>query len=169
MFMNKRYIPILILSAILLAAGIFVSVAKREVVPNTNPSSSVEPSAPAPQTPITPDPVPKADSNNLSGSTFRLESYNGASVPTDNLLTFMDGRISAKFCNSMGGEYVLRNGILTANLVGTQMYCQSPDDLMNIESAFGRMLYTGAAFALQGNKLTLSDKEATLVFELYMD
>ncbi len=167
--MHKRYIPILILSLLLIAAGIFVSVAKKEITPITNPSPVVAPSAPVPQTPITPDPVPKADINNLSGSTFRLESYNGASVPTDNLLTFMDGRISAKFCNSMGGEYDLRDGVLTANLVSTQMYCQSPDDLMNIESAFGKMLYTGASFKLSGNKLTLSDKEATLVFELYMD
>ncbi len=111
------------------------------------------------------DPVVKT--LNLDGLNFKLAKYNGVDVDADQEypLSFENKTISAKFCNGMGGEYVLEENKLTANLMGTLMYCETPTGLMEIEATFGRILGEGAMVILEGDNLTLlGSDDAELVF-----
>jgi heat shock protein HslJ len=133
------------------------------------PATSATASKPQASVNVTVKPATKIPSNiSLSGSIFRLTSYNGVSIPLEAKYTvyFENGSLSAKFCNSLSGEYVLDGtSIKVANLISTKMYCSTPSNLMEIESAFGSMLNFGAKLVQNGNTLTLSDpKGVTMVF-----
>jgi heat shock protein HslJ len=136
-------------------AGIMVFVRK---TPYTSPQTGTQGIAPG--------------SVNLNGSTFRLFSFDGARIPqgTNYTLTFTDKTLGAKFCNGMGGDYTLKDGIIKAQLVGTLMFCSEPADLMNFETTFGRILNEGAGFILQGSTLTITgSKGEKMVFAVFMD
>ncbi|HEY0907812.1 MAG TPA: META domain-containing protein [Candidatus Paceibacterota bacterium] len=108
---------------------------------------------------------------NLNGSTFRLASYNGTAIPTSEkyTVTFESGKVSAKFCNGMGGEYTLKNGNIKANLIGTLMYCAEPANVMAYESAFGSIMANGT-LAQSGSTLTLTGADGKqMVFNVFMD
>lgn len=104
----------------------------------------------------------------LNGSIFKLTSYNGTPVVAGSkyTLSFEGGSLNAKFCNSMGGTFVLDGSLIKAtNLSSTMMYCSTPSNLMEIESAFGTMLNFGAMIYQSGNTLILSSsKGAVMVF-----
>lgn len=109
---------------------------------------------------------------NLDGTTFRLTSFNNDAIAqgTNYTLAFSGNSLSAKFCNGMGGEYKLAGGVLTANIVGTKMYCETPNNLMTMENTFGAILRDGANFSLEGSTLTLTgDGEEEMVFTVFMD
>ena len=143
------------------------------VLTNGNPASDVEilvsmasPSASAPSN------GSSSGSVNLEGSTFRLVSASGITVPSAGpyLLTFENGRVGVKFCNSMGGTYTLENGVLSGQMVSTLMYCGEPAGLMDLESRFGSLMHEGAAVTLTGNTLTLSGKDGVnMVFTAQVD
>lgn len=118
----------------------------------TNTSKPVETS--------TQEPVPSIPSiSNLNGSIFRMTSYNGTAIPADSkyTLSFENGSLSAKFCNSISGNFVLDGSLIKAsNLMGTQMYCAIPSNLMEIESDFASMLNFGGTIYQSGNKIILS-------------
>jgi uncharacterized lipoprotein YbaY len=108
---------------------------------------------------------------NLEGSTFRLASFNGKEIEQGRnyLLSFEDGSMSAKFCNNMGGNYNIQNGVLNATAFSTLMYCSEPADLMEMESAFSSMLNSGANFSLSNHVLTLTGEGTEMVFTVFMD
>ena len=117
---------------------------------------------PTPSPAPTPSPTPNTPSLfTLDGSTFRLVSYNGSALPSDSKYTIsFDSKslvMSAKFCNSMSGSFLLdRNFIKVNNLASTLMYCATPTNLMEIESSFASMLGTGATIYRNGNQLIIS-------------
>lgn len=94
----------------------------------------------------------------LNNTTFRLSSFNGTVLPLSQnyFVSFESGTVNAKFCNGMGGSYTLTGNKLTANLMGTLMYCSSPDNIMTIESTFGSILGTGATILQEGTTMTLT-------------
>ncbi|MES2622995.1 MAG: META domain-containing protein [Patescibacteria group bacterium] len=109
---------------------------------------------------------------NVNGSTFRLTTFNNTVIGPDQKYTlgFEGSKLNAKFCNNMGGEYTLQNGILRSNMISTMMACAEPANLMLIESTFGSMVSSGAKFSLQGHTLTLIDTlNNTMVFTVFMD
>lgn len=109
---------------------------------------------------------------NLNGSTFRLASYNGAEIPAGQnyLLSFNDGRLGIKFCNSMGGDYSLSRGTIKGQLVSTMMFCSEPANVMTYESTFGKILGEGAKFTQSGSRLTIKGNAGeTFVFNVFMD
>jgi preprotein translocase subunit YajC len=59
--------------------------------------------------------------SSIAGNTYRLTSFNGTLVANDQnyTATFKDGKLSAKFCNSMNGSYSLKDGVVTAQLTST--------------------------------------------------
>jgi len=101
----------------------------------------------------------------LSGKNFTLVSYNGSAVEGNYTLSFEEGSAHARFCNTMNGPYTLSNGTISGTLASTLMYCSSPENIMEIESAFGSLLGSGASLTMSGNSLTLSGNGITLVFE----
>jgi|SRR3989344_1144862 len=126
---------------------------------NTNTSKPIE-------TP-TQEPVPSIPSvSDLYGSIFRMTSYNGNAIPTDSkyALSFENGSLSAKFCNSISGNFVLDGNLIKANnLISTKMYCATPSNLMEIESAFVSMLNFGATIYQSGNKIIMSHSKGTVM------
>lgn len=105
----------------------------------------------------------------IIGKTFNLISVNGKTIPNPNgtyKVTFEADRISAKFCNGVGGEYTLRDNILSSpNMVSTEMYCTSPDGLMDAENIFGKLVFDGAKISLSGKTLTIERDGNQMVFE----
>ena len=115
----------------------------------------------------TQDPVPSIPSvSDLYGSIFRMTSYNGTAVSTDSKysLSFENGSLTARFCNSISGDFVLDGNLIKANnLISTKMYCATPSNLMEIESAFVSMLNFGAVIYQSGNKIILSHSQGTIM------
>ncbi len=104
--------------------------------------------------------------SDLNGSIFKMTSYKGNPVPLDSkyLLSFENGSLNAKFCNSMSGNFVLDGSLIKAsNLLSTMMYCSMPSNLMEIESAFTSMLNFGAQIYQTGNTLLLSNSTGTVI------
>ncbi|OHA88899.1 MAG: hypothetical protein A3C70_02030 [Candidatus Zambryskibacteria bacterium RIFCSPHIGHO2_02_FULL_43_14] len=134
---------------------------------NTKISKPVETSTPTPTPTPAPEPVPSIPSaSNLNGSIFRMTSYNGNAIPLDSryILSFEEGALSAKFCNSMSGNFVLDGNLLkVSNLASTMMYCATPSNLMEIESAFVSMLNFGAIIYQSGNQIILSYSKGTVM------
>ncbi len=175
--MNKKYIYIALVIVVL--AIVVLSFNKK---PNVQDNIGKED---ATNTPIqtntgsnnTVSTKPKPESNvdlpkfitlaSLKGSIYRLKSYNGADVPSDAkyTLSFDDSSLSAKFCNSMSGLFVLDGGKITAsNLVSTKMFCTTPLGIMDIETQFGSILNFGANIYQSGNDIVISSKDNVFVF-----
>ncbi len=104
----------------------------------------------------------------LESKNFKLVEYNGQDffAQGDYSLTFSEGVISAKFCNGLGGEYVLEDNVLQADLVGTLMYCETPIGLMEIESVFSRIINEGATVSLEEVLVLTGAKGEELVFRV---
>lgn len=102
----------------------------------------------------------------INNTAYRLVSYNGESIPdsVDYTLSFKDGVVNAKFCNAMSGQYSLDGHTIKAAMVSTLMYCQSPANLMDIETSFSS-IGSGVTINQDGVKLTLTTPtNDTLVF-----
>lgn len=94
----------------------------------------------------------------LDGSFFRMTSYNGLALPSDEryILSFDNGYLSVNFCNSMSGWYVYDGNTIKANnLASTQKFCSTPSNLMEIETNFVSMLNHGALIYQTGNTITI--------------
>jgi len=108
----------------------------------------------------------------LSGSTFRLTSYNGAVLPASQkyFLTFKDGKITTGFCNAVSGSYTIKNNVIKADLISTDMACSQPANVMAIENTFGSILQSGARFSLKDSTLTLTgNNNQELVFDVFTE
>ncbi len=104
----------------------------------------------------------------LEGTPFKVVAYNGKLAPTegDYTVIFNKGQVQAKFCNSINGEYVYKDYIITApTMMSTLMFCESPEGLMDIEQLFGKMLSEGAHVTISGDVLELATDTDTLIFQ----
>lgn len=64
--------------------------------------------------------------NKLDNTSWKLQSYN-ATVATGPTLSFTDEKVSAKFCNSMGGTYTVDGDtIFVGPMMSTLMFCDGP-------------------------------------------
>lgn len=154
-WINQSSVPVLTNGAATSSVEVLVSAVGAPVVKPTAPVATTTPSA-----------------VNLDGTTFRLSSFKGANVPVGQnyLLTFDGNRLKAKFCNGVSGEYKIEKNIIKGNLISTQMYCGEPANIMTIESTFGSIIGTGAAYVINGSTLTLMGTRGdVLVFDVFMD
>lgn len=111
-------------------------------------------------------PAPTNATLKLNNTAYILASFNGDLIPSGvkYTLSFKNGLLNAKFCNAMSGEYTLDGSTIKGNIVGTQMFCSSPDNIMTIESAFGS-IGSGATIVQDGNRLIITNQKGdTLVF-----
>ena len=112
-------------------------------------------------------PLPQPETFNLDGENFFLVSYGGKNVQKDTYLVgFFGGLISAKFCNTMNGDYsATPTTLMASNLASTKMFCDKPDGLMDMEDTFGTLLARGATMVMTDDSLTLSGQGGeTFVF-----
>jgi len=73
--------------------------------------------------------------------TWRIDMVDGRSVRLSQVptLTFANGRVSGRICNSFSGDYRTQRGTLTTReVIGTQMACM--DSRMSIERKVGALL-----------------------------
>ncbi len=141
-------------------------IAVGEIPPGTTPGGG-EPPVPAPSPAPEPQPTPVPSME----KTYTLVSYNDKEVssPEAYTLTLSDTTIGARFCNSMGGTYETKGSQISAQLISTMMFCEQPQGLMDMETAFSAMLSRGAELTVEGNMLTLRDGKTTLVYREQQD
>lgn len=102
----------------------------------------------------------------LDGMSFRFVSLDGEEIAGDGTYTmvFDGGAIGAKFCNNMGGQYSVEEGTITSLMTSTLMFCETPEGLMDAETAFGTLMSDGARYTLEGETLTLEGEEHVMIF-----
>ena len=156
------------------------TVSATTTAPTSQTPSTRGPATPNPLIPTQASPESQTSSNpsgaevstsvkNLDGSIYKLVTYNGASLSSNDkfFISFDADTLTAKFCNNISGYFILDGNLLKAtNLVGTKMYCFTPANLMDIETAFISMLNMGATVYEKGSTITLSRSQgAVMVFE----
>ncbi len=104
----------------------------------------------------------------LNGRSYRLYSIDGEILDkeTNYIVSFSEGRVAAKFCNNVVGDYISNNGIIKGLMVSTLMYCASPTDIMKIEDQFAVMMNDGAKFTINKNTLSLENGDGVWVLQL---
>ncbi|OHA91998.1 MAG: hypothetical protein A3J09_00680 [Candidatus Zambryskibacteria bacterium RIFCSPLOWO2_02_FULL_51_21] len=129
---------------------------------NTPPTTSVNPTF-VPEKPVPTVPTAKS----LAGSTFRLVTYNGTPVPSNSkfTLTFTEGSLTLKLCNTLSSNYYIDNNLIKAdNIERTAMSCNTPSNIMKIESDISFMLDSGLATIYRsGSTLILSHKSGIVM------
>jgi heat shock protein HslJ len=175
--MNKKYIYIAI--AIVVVVIVALSLNKKPDVQDNpgkeNVANSPKPTNTSGNNAVSVKPKPESGVDlpkfitvaSLKGSIYRLKSYNGTPVPSDAryTLSFEENSLSAKFCNSINGPFVLDGGKITANnLISTKMFCTTPAGVMDLETQFGSILNFGANIYQSGNDIVISSKDSVFVF-----
>ena len=103
----------------------------------------------------------------LAGTSWRLTTLNGSTIPADVMVTLLFDKDSAggkAACNSYGGSFSQSGEKLTfGGLFQTEMWC---DGLMDYESAYLAALSNVKSFTLDGDSLILmgGSGSAPLVF-----
>jgi len=105
--------------------------------------------------------------------TWKLTAYGPASSPspavadTEAGLTFEeDGTLTGHSgCNGLGGDYTVEGDQITfSQIISTLMACEDP--IMTQEGAVHQVLTETASFKIEGNTLTITNKDTVLVLEL---
>ena len=104
---------------------------------------------------------------------WKLVSYGSASGQTpaapgvDTSIEFLDGKLTGNVgCNGFGGDYEVDGNTITFGAVmATLMFCEGP--VGEQEAVALNIFYESAAFALDGNTLTLTsaDGNSSIVLE----
>ena len=104
----------------------------------------------------------------LDGTNYQMSQFNGTRYENSPItLGFQNGRLSAKFCNTIGGSYAISEDVISAELVSTLMYCEQPEGLMVMESRFSTMLSEGAIITENQGIVTITGNSGnSFVFTL---
>lgn len=107
------------------------------------------------------------DSPSLFERNYVIDSVNDKRVATDTNYTvsFKDGRVSAKICNSMSGDFQLSKTTITSeNMISTEMYCEGK---MDVEDDFKKLFSgDGATFSYDNGILTLTNQSEGVMITL---
>lgn len=107
----------------------------------------------------------------LSGTLWSLDTLQDATGNLVNVLAdseitleFQDGGYSGSAgCNRYFGEYQVNGNVLSLGMAGsTEMFC-FPEEVMNQESSYLAALGQVSQFQINGNQLTLADKDGNSV------
>lgn len=119
-----------------------------------------------PPVPNTPAPSSSQTSSALDGTHWTLETYrnsdgNLVDVLPDTTITlaFGDGQINGiAGCNNYFASYEISGNALTLGPAGiTEMWCETPEGVMDQESAFLSILDAVASYQMQGETLMMLD------------
>jgi heat shock protein HslJ len=105
----------------------------------------------------------------LDGKRFRIGQYDNNVVPTGEnyLVSFDNGELSAKICNTITGPYTETTGTLTARLMKTQVGCSDPADINAVEQIFGNVFTQVVAYTLSAGTLSLSGDGHSMILTTY--
>ena len=83
------------------------------------------------------------------------------------VMTVDDSTLSGSVCNHFGGDYALSGSTLKVGpLMTTEMWCQTPDGIMDVESRFVEALGKANTVRFEGTNLVLTGVDIRLVFAL---
>ena len=81
------------------------------------------------------------------------------------VLTVDDATVSGSVCNTFGGSYTLRGTVLRIDsLASTEMWCESPEGIMDLESRFLDALAASNTVRFEGTTLVLTGVNIRLEF-----
>lgn len=164
----KKNIPIIIGIIVIVAVAVMIMINQRK---NALQNVSVETDTTATTTPQVINATPEAvyaPSVPLEGTVFKIVALNGKLAPGigDYTVSFSEGKLQAQFCNGLGGEYAIKDFVITApNVMSTLMFCEKPDGLMNMEQTFGKMITAGARYTITGDVLELKAGEDKMILQ----
>jgi heat shock protein HslJ len=103
---------------------------------------------------------------------WKLVSYGSADKQTpaapdvETSIEFLDGKLSGNVgCNGFGGEYEVKDDILTLGpVMSTMMFCKGP--VGDQEMGTLAVLKDSAKFVLDGDKLTITSADGSAVIVL---
>lgn len=110
-----------------------------------------------------------AMSEHITGQWTLVEAHDSAGdidiSPTAVVLTVDDTTLSGQVCNHFGGGYSLNGSTITVkDLAMTEMWCQSPDGIMDMETRFVTALGKANTVRFEGTNLVLTGVDIRLVF-----
>ncbi|MFM6967901.1 MAG: META domain-containing protein [Microbacteriaceae bacterium] len=110
-----------------------------------------------------------ATAEHITGQWTLIEASDAAGdidvSPTAVVVTIDDTTINGMVCNGFGGDYRLSGLTLTVGpLAQTEMYCTSPDGIMDLESRFITALGRANTVRYEGTNLVLNGVDIRLVF-----
>jgi heat shock protein HslJ len=110
----------------------------------------------------------KPDADEMAGTEWVLVSINGDTVQVGSppTLVFEGEKISGNGgCNNYNGNYQIDGSALSLGpLVRTEMYCQEPEGLMDLENRYLENLESAEDYGLTEGRLTISGGGKQLVF-----
>lgn len=81
------------------------------------------------------------------------------------VLTVDRSTVSGSVCNTFGGSYTLRGTVLQIeSLASTEMWCESPEGIMELESRFLNALAASNTVRFEGTTLVLTGVNIRLEF-----
>jgi heat shock protein HslJ len=119
-------------------------------------------------------PSPTSEPVDLDGTTWMLQTIDGEPVPADvdATLSFDNGQAGGSTgCNAYGASYELTDdGELTFDeIMQTEIYCEEPEGVMDVESAFTSALLDVKGFRVDHDRLILLDVEGRELLEFNRD
>jgi len=117
--------------------------------------------------------IPGSGSNQLSGTTWKLISYdeNKPLAGKDMTAEFDAKEIQGSAsCNSYFGTYNLKGDQISISGLGwTEMACMDPEGIMEQEQTIMKMLSESSSFSIQGDKLQITTSAGELlVFQQFI-
>ena len=83
------------------------------------------------------------------------------------VMTADDSTLSGSVCNHFGGDYSLAGSTITIGpLMTTEMWCETPTAIMDVESRFVEALGKANTVRFEGTNLVLTGVDIRLVFAL---
>ena len=110
-----------------------------------------------------------AISEHISGQWTLIEASDAAGdidvSPTAVVMTVDDKTLGGTVCNHFGGSYSIDGSSITvAGLMKTEMWCGSPEGIMDFESRFTAALGAVNTVRFEGTNLVLTGVDIRLVF-----
>ena len=97
--------------------------------------------------------------DDLSGTSWTLESYGGKNLISDTAMTadFESGEVSGSAsCNHYFASFQAKGNQITIEGLGwTEMACMNPDGIMEQESTIMTMLGKSVSYLMEGGKLKI--------------
>ncbi len=111
--------------------------------------------------------LPGTGSNQLTGTTWKLVSYDG-NIPLagKNMTASFDAKEiqGSASCNTYFGTYRLKGDQISISGLGwTEMACMDPEGIMEQEQTIMKMLSESSSYSIQGDKLQITTSAGELL------
>ncbi len=166
--MSKLFLGIIIFTAML--AGYIIYGAAKETDRELELQAQVYSAVYEPRKKSTPtnegvQNIPTGKAQNIEGQYQLVEIKNSSALTETNYtLKIETNQISGRVCNSFSGQAKVEAGkLIVGPLASTKMACQG--EAGRVESIVFKVINNSPDFQYQAGKLTLSNSDATLIFE----